>query len=400
MKRSICIWICLTSMTALCISPKIYADEPVNFTPYGFINPTVIVTYGEPETFGRANAGAVTAAANPVLDTNDDQVTKTLQVAQSRIGLKIDSPYHVKGVFEIDFIDFQKSTPTLAMQPRLRVASVTKQFGDHHKIVAGQLWDLHAYVQPFHTNFVGANFQAGNSAFMRLQLQYLYETPSVEVGAALGMPAANIGPALSELERDAWPTLAGRAQLKLGADGKGRVGASAIVGRLKVSDDAWLTSWAAALMLDAELGSRVSLRAESYMAQNGANLSLLSLSQGRANADLRELGGYTSAKFTLSPAHKLTLTAGVATLLNEEDALPAYAYPAPDAPASARPAQGPGIARNAHIRVGYIWTLVPRLDLAVEPMWLQTRHLLDAADSDVEATRQVFGLQTSMIYTF
>lgn len=50
--------------------------------------------------------------------------------------------------------------------------------------------------------------------------------------------------------------------------------------------------------------------------------------------------------------------------------------------------------------MGYIWTLVPRLDLAVEPMWLQTRHLLDAADSDVEATRQVFGLQTSMIYTF
>lgn len=398
MKRSSCAWICLTSV-AVCSATNVYADEPIKFTPYGFINPTVIVTYGEPETFGRANASAVTAAANPILDTNDDEVTKTLQVAQSRIGLKIESPHQITGVFEIDFIDFQKSTPTLAMQPRLRVASVTKRLGERHRLVAGQLWDLHAYVQPFHTNFVGANFQAGNSAFMRLQLQYLYETPSVELGAALGMPAANIGPALSELERDAWPTLAGRALLKLGEQGKGRVGVSGIASRLKVTDGAWLTSWSAALMLDAEVGG-VGVRAESYMAQNGANLSLLSLSQGRADVDVRELGGYVSAKFTLNPTHKLTLTAGVARLLNEEDALPAYAYTAPGEAASARPAQGPGIARNAHVRLGYVWSLVPGLDLAAEPMWLQTRHILDDADRGNEATRQVFGLQTSMIYSF
>lgn len=393
-------WIAVVPWMVALITPvAARADEPVKFNIYGFINPTVIVTYGQPETFGRANASAITEAANPILSADKDDLTHTLQVAQSRIGLKIESPFQTTGVLEVDFIDFQKSTPTLAMQPRLRVASVTKRFGAEHRLVAGQLWDLHAYVQPFHTNFVGAHFQAGNSAFMRLQVQYVYETPGVEIGAALGMPAANVGPAMTSLEHDGTPTLAARAMLKLGEEGKARVGASAIVGQLAPAPDETLLSWAGALLMDLDLGA-LGMRGEAYMGQNAANISLLSLSQGRVGQDMRELGGFVSAKYVLNPAHRVTLTAGMASLLNDEDALPAYAYLAPGGAASAAPAQGPGIKSNVHVRAGWVWKMVSGLELAIEPFWLRTDHVLDATDSAKTSVRQMFGTQSSLIYTF
>lgn len=387
----------LAAIVGLCGTAQ--AEEPLKITPYGFINPTLIVTYGEPETFGRANAGALTAAANPVLDPVEEGLTKTLQVAQSRIGIKIESPHQVTGTLEIDFIDFQKSTPTLAMAPRLRVASVAAKLDENHQIVAGQLWDLHAYVQPFHTNFVGAHFQAGNSGFMRLQLQWLYNTPGLEVGAALGMPAANAGSVLSELERASLPTAATRLIFKLGEQGASKVGASAIVGALELAPDDLHLSFAGALLADLSAGA-LGVRAEAYMAQNASNISLLSLSHGHPAADLREVGGWLSALYALSPTHRLTATVGAARLLNDEDALPAYAPATPMTPVAAKPSQGPGIRSNLHARVGWVWTLRPGLDVALEPFWLRTDHVLDASDSGTQSRRDLFGLQSSLIYTF
>jgi hypothetical protein len=373
-------------------------DAPsITFTPYGFLNPTLVVIEGEPSTFGRDNSSALTAAGNPLVTSAPGGVSKTFQVAQSRIGVRIDGLERVQGTFEVDFIDFQKSTPTTAMQPRLRVASIGVQLTERDRIIAGELGDLHAYLSPFHTNIIGAHYQAGNSATTRLQVQWLHDMPALELGAAVGMPAANAGPVLSVIERSALPTAAVRLLFKPG-QGQ-RVGLSGIVTQLEIAPQVKRLCWSGALLADV-LWGELALRGEAYIGQNAANISLLTLSQGNARADVRDAGAWVSARYPLFASHRATLSVGMARLLNPEDAAPSY-IPAMDGVAAQAVAdQGPGMLQNIHARVGWVWTLYPGLDLALEPFWIRTTYLRAAQDSVRSGTATLLGAQSTLMYTF
>jgi hypothetical protein len=379
--------------------------------PYGFFNARVVVASAAVESFNQPNAVAPTAAGHPVLANRPDESRFSLQVGQSRFGLWVNEKGTLRGQVEVDFVDFTKATPTVQAVPRLRIARVDWVPAPGHTLSLGQDWDLAVPLNPHGINMVGALFVAGNTGFMRQQLKYLHARDTYEVGLALGFPAPNATPKDATLELSLTPTVAARGAYKFGAS---RVGASVLATRLTYGQGTPQerdgTSYQGALYAELVPSPATSVRMELNLGQNTANLGMLSLSQGRVDKDIRDVGGFISARQSLTAQHAVYAVVGLQRVLNPGDVVPAYAYPAtsggerPAISTAALSGTGPGMRRNGAARLGYEFKPGSALALIAEGFLYQSHHALQAPDV-VEfgaggGRRSVVGLETGMLLTF
>ena len=172
-------------------------------------------------------------------------------------------------------------------------------------------------------NMVGTLFQAGNSGFMRHQAGWIGRFGGVEVAAAAGLQGANAGPTFNNIEQSATPT--GAMRIGYYATPKSWFGVSAIASSLRLSNATTNERTLAAganLFADLTFGP-VNLRAEAYVAQNLANMGSLTLGQGRFGNDVRDAGGFVSAKATFG-AHAISAMVGAAAVLAPSSVVPGY----------------------------------------------------------------------------
>lgn len=400
-------------------SPTSYAATPAPvpapaaapiIRAYALIKPTIVVSSSAVESFGQANATAATAAGNPVLAAIQDEALTTFQVGQSRLGFWFADKAPVRGQFELDFIDFTKSSPTTGSVPRLRIAKVEWQLTDGLLLAAGQDWDLFQPVNPHSFNIVSVAYQAGNSAFMRQQAKFIYQGTSLELGGAIGLAGINNGARALIPEYARIPTVAVRAALLCGPTG--RIGVSAIGTSWRFAPDTAAERNALAgsvgLYGDFNPAEGLNLRFESYFGQNLNNLGALTLGTGNAAEDLSEIGGFLSAKYSLTESHALYATVGTARVLNDEDVLPAYAYSGmldagmpPAASTAAISGTGPGMVWNNVARVGYEYRYDKTIAFLIEGFGFQSKHVLeptvDAGRFDDEQT--AFGTELGLLFT-
>jgi hypothetical protein len=366
------------------------------FKPYGFLKPTVSVSSAAVESFGRPNQTAITAAANPVLASVPDDPAFSFQVGQSRIGLRIAEAQQGRAQIELDFVDFDKSTPTVASLPRIRIAEVSWDPAKDHTITAGQGWDLFGSLMPHGFNLVGANFQAGNVGFMRQQVQWRYHPKHADIGVAIGMPGANTGPAENALEHSVLPTFA----VRLGAviDEHATLRAHGFATLLRPDADHTMLVWAASIDGQISLSSGTDLRFEATIGQNTANTGMLTLAQGRADVDVRDAGGWISVRQPIGAHVTPYLTAGGAGVLHPDDVVPSYTSATDTAPAARNAAAGPGIRYNVGGRVGAEVAVAPGLAIVAEGFAFATRHQL--ADAAIDGRRTAGGFEGGMLYRF
>ncbi len=390
-----------------------YAADPAVaapvIRPYAWIKPTLIVASGPVESFGQSNSSAITAAGNPVLAAIQDEASLTFQVAQSRLGFWFNEKAPVRGQIEFDFADFAKSSPTAASFPRLRLAKIEWQLTDPLLLIAGQDWDLFQPMNPHCFNITAVAFLSGNTAFVRQQAKFIYHNDSLELGGAVGMAGVNNGAKALVPEYGRIPTLAARAALLFGA--AGRVGVSAIGTSWRFAPDTPTERKALAGAVgaygDVTPFPGFNLRFEAYGGQNLANLGSLSLGLGNATNDLKEIGGWLSAKYSLTEAHALTVLGGTAKVLNDEDVVASYVYPAqmagamppPESAATISPT-GPGIASNLTARLGYEYRYDKTIAFVAEGFMFKTKHVLNAEfDADIDADVSAFGAELGLFFT-
>jgi hypothetical protein len=395
------------------------APAPPIIRPYAVIKPTVIFAAKPVESFSQPNASGATAAGNPVLsarapgDAPLDDPSLTFQAAQSRLGFWFNEKASVRGQFELDFLDFTKSSPTVGALPRLRIAKVEWALSDSTLLIAGQDWDLFAPVNPYTLEIAAVAFQGGNTGFMRHQAKLIWHSESLELGAAVGLAGVNNGFKAVLPEYNPLPTLAARAAVLFGT--KGRIGVSAIGTNWRFAAGAaaerTALAGAAGIYGDVTPFERFNVRFEAYYGQNLANLGSLSIGTGNPTNDIKEVGGFLSAKYGLSDAHALYMLAGMAKVLNDEDVVPSYAYPAGAAAAVAMgmpaPAEstatvagtGAGITSNFTARLGYEYRYDKTIAVQAEGFAFQTEHVLDALDADIDGKRSAFGGEIGLLFT-
>lgn len=360
------------------------------------------------ESFGQPNATAATAAGNPILAAVQDEALVTFQAGQSRLGFWFNDKAPVRGQFEVDFLDFTKSSPTTASVPRLRIAKAEWQLTDGLLLAAGQDWDLYQPVNPHSFNIVSVAYQAGNTAFMRQQAKFIYQGESLELGAAVGLAGINNSARALIPEYARVPSLALRGAMLLGA--AGRVGVSAIGTSWRFAPDQpnERNAFAGAVGAFGDItpAAGFNVRFEAYFGRNLANLGALSLGTGNVTNDLDEVGGFLSARYNFTDAHALYGLVGTARVLNDEDVLPAYAYPAamgdgvPAAASAAIAGTGPGMAWNNVARLGYEYRYDKLIAVLLEGFAFQSKHVLNAVDTDRfddEAT--AFGTELGLLFT-
>jgi hypothetical protein len=366
--------------------PPVATDAPI-IRPYATIKPTFIVSSAAIESFGQPNASAATAAGNPVLAAMPDEAFITFQSAQSRLGFWFDEKGPARGHFEMDFLDVTKSSPTVASLPRLRIASVDWQLSPSVLLSAGQDWDLYAPLNPYTLNIAAVAFQGGNTGFMRQQAKLVWHNEGLELGAAVGLAGVTNGFRLGAPELGKIPTLAVRAAALFGK--AGRLGISGIATRWRfapgAANERKAFAGAANLYGDLTPAEGFNVRFEAYLGQNLANLGSLSLGNGSPVNDIKEVGGFLSAKYNLNPAHALYMLAGIAQVLDDDKVVPSYVYPAQAMPAMAPPltststvgAAGPGILWNQTARLGYEYRYSKALAVMAEGFAFHTKHALD-----------------------
>ncbi|HEU4533452.1 MAG TPA: hypothetical protein VFS00_05015, partial [Polyangiaceae bacterium] len=377
---------------------------------YALIKPTVVFASDGLESFSQPNASAATAAGNPVLAAVRDEANLTFQAAQSRLGFWFDEKGPVRGQLEFDFIDFAKSSPTVAELPRVRIAKVEWELHDSLLLVAGQDWDLYAPINPHGLNLVAAAFVSGNTGFMRQQAKFLFHTDSIELAAAVGLPAPNNAAKANVPEFSRVPSFAARAAVLLGP--AGRVGVSGIANSWRFAPDLpaerRALAGAAGVFGDLTPFKPLNLRFEGYGGRNLANLGTLAIGQGSAADDVDEVGGFVSAKVALSASHALYGLAGTARVLNPSKVLPSYSYPtlptdgsAPAAASATLAGTGPGMRWNRTARVGYEYRHNKAVAVLAEGFWFRSRHVLNAEfdAGRFEAVRQAFGGELGLLFT-
>lgn len=395
----------ITTPTAPATSP---GAEPPLFRPYVILKPEFIAASAAVESFGQPNASAPSAAGNPVLATLPKESFTTFQAAQSRLGFWFDEKGPARGHLEFDFIDFTKSSPTVASVPRLRIANVDWVVSDHFTISAGQDWDLYAPINPYTLNITASGFQTGNSGFMRQQAKFIYHNDAVELGAALGMSGVNNTAKLGVPEFGRLPSLAVRAALLFGS--AGRIGVSALGARWRfgagTAAERYATAGAVNLYGDVTPFAHFSLRFEGYAGRDLANIGSLTLSNGNLTDDINEIGGFVSAKYNLTDTHALYTLLGTAKVLNDGKVVPAYSYPAttdgmiPAASAATIAGTGPGMIANTTLRLGYEYRYSKSLAVQLEGFMFHSHHVLQTVDVDrFDPVRSAYGAELGLFYT-
>lgn len=382
---------------------------------YGFLKPTVNLASGAVASFSQVNATAPTAAANPAYASLPTHARLSFQMAQSRLGAWLNEAGVVRGHVEVDFIDFTKSTPTVAALPRLRIAAAEWHPTESFTLLAGQDWDLIQPVNPHGLNYVGALFEAGNVGYMRQQVRGLYKVGDLELGAVIGMQGPNNTAKDGALELSTMPVFEARVQYNLGAMGKVGVSglATSLLFKQGTADEVHTFAGVAGAYGDLNFGTGFNLRFEGYWAKNAANLNTLGLSQGRAGTgattvDVSEAGAFVSAKGQLAGPVSLYGMFGGAGVLNPTDVAASYGYTGTIDPANppalgsgALTSTGPGIHWNLAGRLGVEWKVLSNLSFNLEGFWYRTSFALAAIDAGRSSTvSHSLGGEVGALFTF
>lgn len=317
-----------------------------DLSAYGWIKAGAIASSESLASFNNANQSAPTQAAPRTSDLSSAS-RLSFQTQQSRIGAYLKKDEIFTGRLEVDFFDSNKASPTTQMNPRLRIASITYK-NESYRLILGQDWDLFSPVNGFTVSHVGMYFMAGNSGFIRQQLQVLKDLNDWELGAALGMAGSNPGIAEGDLEATKSPSYSLRGSYKLKG---GRLGLSGIYSTLKYSEISNARHDAYGMSAFYEQGfEEFSIKSEIYMGQNLSNLGSLTLGKGTAASDIEEFGGMVSFLKKVDSKNGWYAGVGYAQILNPSD-LEALSFNA------SRVVVNPGVKRNFLLRFGWEYKL-------------------------------------------
>lgn len=294
-------------------------------TAYGFIKASTMYSSKGLGSFNNVNMVAPTHAV-PQSSSASETSRLSFQTQMTRIGFNLKKGEKVSAKIEFDFVDFAKSSPTTQMVPRVRIAAVTYA-SDFGKFIIGQDWDLYSPVNGYSFDYVGMYFLAGNTGFMRQQLQYLKDVGQWELGAAIGLSSANSTGADNEQELSKSPTYALRLTRKLES---GRVGASGIWSRIDYTKAATPVTGATAhesygtnLFYEQTFANKsFGLRSEINYGQNLWNIGSLSIARGDATRNVKELGGHISANYHVMENHFIFGGLGYAKADNRSEVIP------------------------------------------------------------------------------
>jgi len=395
----------VTAEGARSAAPLVVTTPP-RIRLYGFFKPTVIVANGAVESYGQSNASGITNAGNPAYAGLPERGRLSFQMAQSRLGLWIGEDRPLKGQVEVDFVDITKASPTASL-PRLRIAKLEWRPTEHLTLLAGQDWQLVQPVNPHGADYIGALMEAGNSSFTRHQVRALWTTGPVELGAEVGMQSANNLAKDAALEVSLTPSFALRVQYNLG--GSSRLGvdgiATSVLYNAGAPGEARAFAGAAGVYGDLTLARIVNLRFEGYIGQNSANLSLLTLAQGRPGTDVHDAGAFVSAKVAATDRLAVYGRFGGAAVLDPRDVVPAYSYggaaldPPPPLGSAVLAGTGPGLKSNFTSSVGMDLNLVGGFSILVEGFWYRTRFALMEVDAGrVSAVSRVVGTEVALLW--
>jgi hypothetical protein len=380
----------------------VVAGVPIRVT--GILHAGAIATQGV-QSFGFANASAMTAALNPTFVADPNQGDLSFQIQQTRAGIIVGDEANFRGQLEVDFIHFDQSSPTVQAFPRVRIAVLEWQFAEGQRVFLGQTWDLfggaRAPLLSHSFNIVGSLFQAGNIGFMRHQLGWLGTFGDLQIALAAGLQGANAGPTFNNIEESLTPTGAARVMLSLGPNGV--IGVSGIATALRFTGaggEERRLALGGEVFGDLTFGP-LNLHAEVYLSQNLANLGALNLSQGRYGTDITDVGGYVSGKLTFGQ-HSISAMFGAAAVLNPDDVIPAYTSMTPGiGVGTPSGALGPGIRYNMSAHVGYWFSPIPGLSIILEPYVYVTDHAMLAEDvARYSSERISFGGQLGGMFSF
>lgn len=363
-----------------------------DLTAYGFLKESATYSTAGLASYNNVNLSAPTHAVGELPTRRADRTSRmSFQSQQSRIGANLKKGENISAKIELDFIDFNKSSPTTQMNPRLRIAAVTYAW-ENHKIVMGQDWDLFSPVTSYTFDYVGLYFMAGNTGFMRQQIQYLNTQGDWELGAAVGMAGNNATTADADLELAKSPTYALRLTRKLD---KGRIGVSGIYSRLNY---ATTVGAGAGSTHDAYAGNAFyeqafesfEIKTEAYYGQNLANLAALSIGRGTATSDVREYGATLTGVFKFRPRHNFFGGAGFARVDNRSALTPLTFN-------SNNQITAPGVRSNFVKRLGHDFRITEDLSWLSEVSHYDTTNKLP---SDNYQRRSVWGIETGIQLRF
>ncbi len=361
----------------LILRQNCWAEEnSLNF--YGFLLLNSTTSVNAVDSLGRNNLVAYNSAANPVLAAYPSRSSNSFQAQQSRLGLKTKFEENIEALVEIDFVDFNKSTPAVASQPRLRQLKVS--WGeDNWSFHVGQQWDLFSPLAPTTYNYIGHYFLSGDLGFMRLQAQALYKNENLEHGVAIGFPSFNNSTQESTPEYSKWPTLSLRETY---SSEHWSAGVSGIIGHLQLQSTQKSQTPFAVNLFARYQDKNDEVNFESYYGHNTENLSLQGLGFSAGLSKLEETGAFITARRTLNEKNKFFYGLGFAKILNPENLTPSYSSTTgrPVLNLIAGPSSGYGIVQNATARVGYEYLFKKRMTAFFETAFLYTEHVLTSTD--------------------
>ncbi|MCC6138582.1 MAG: hypothetical protein IT287_08110 [Bdellovibrionaceae bacterium] len=349
------------------------------------------------ESLGRNNFVAYTAAANPVLSAHPDKSSFSMQAQQSRIGIKHKIDDSTFAIVEADFVDFNKSTPTVASLARLRRAVVNYKANEEWSYNIGQDWDLFSPYAPYTYNYIGHYFLSGDTGFMRLQAQALRKKENSELGFALGFPSYNNQSAVGNTEWSVSPTLSARQTWKWD---EFSFGGSVIVGHIKDATSSKSITPYALNIFSKKSTLTSDWVFEAYFGENLENLSLQALSYSPNFVKLQEAGGFMTYHKRYDSWGWFT-GAGYASILNNSHLTSSYSYTAGKPTLNLLTVStGYGIRDNATLRMGVEKYLSSKTHIYFEVAHLYTHHVLEAQDNAIKAHRSAtvfeFGIKAEL----
>lgn len=347
---------------------------------YGFVKTSTNAASGGVASFNNIN---MTAPTHAVAQTRDrDEVSRFgFQTQQTRIGSYLKKQ-DVSAQLEFDFVDFNKSSPTTQMVPRVRIAAVSYVW-DNNKVVIGQDWDIFSPSNSFTYNYVGNYFLSGNVGFMRQQVQYLKTLGDFEIAGAIGLATSNPTVSDGDVELSKSPSYAYRMTRKLE---KGRLGVSAIYAHLKyitgqrLSHDAYGTN----LFYEHEF-SRFSIKTEGYYGLNMANIGTLALGKGTDSKDIKEFGGHLTGNYKLTEKMNVFGGAGIAKIENKSELIP---FSPQGSSLNTSGITSPGIRQNFVSRIGLEYKITDEFSFLSE----FSRYETDSKLTDNSYKTEVVGV--------
>lgn len=264
-------------------------------------------------SFTHTNMSAATSATDLDSYTGDKGSRSTFQVVQSRIGVKLKPNQHIKGVLEVDFIDFSQASPTTSAHPRLRRAFLVHQLTDQFSLQIGQDWDLFSPINPQTVNYVGNYFNAGNIGFMKNQVIGRFNLDNNQFAMAIGQAGKSSSPTDTELEVEQRTSLS-MLYTKTFANSSLQLGG---ISAERKFNSIQQRVWGASLGFTYH-NSIIALKSELYTGEGLSKLALLSLPNKNFG---HESGGFFTLEYKIKEKQSLYLGAGVAMAESTDTAI-------------------------------------------------------------------------------